>query len=201
MNIYFIGKFLTGLLVRIKYKVIYEGVENIPKNKGFILASNHRTYYDPMFISQKIKQNIYYMAKIELFKNKIAGLILKGLGAFPVDRGSGDEKPMEKAKELLNKGGVLGIFPEGTRSKDGKPQRARNGIGVVAMQTGADILPCAVIFGDELKFRSKVVIKYGKLLSNELLELNTTSPKAIRNASRKVMAEIVNLISDEKEEI
>lgn len=194
MNLYLVGKALTYLLVRLLFNMKYEGLENIPAGAGFILASNHRSNFDPLFIAHKVRGQIYYMAKAELFKNGFIAWLLRSLGAFPVDRGSGDTSAMDLAGRLVRDGGVLGIFPEGHRSKDGKPQRARSGLGMVAAQTGANILPCAVVYGERLAFRTKVTVRYGRLLTNKELALDTGAPSAIRGASKRVMEEIVALL-------
>ena len=194
MNLYPLGKALTYLLVRVLFRMRYEGLENIPNSQGFILACNHRSNFDPLFIAHKVPVQLHYMAKAELFQNKILGWILHGVGSFPVARGTGDMSAMDAAARLIREGGILGMFPEGHRSKDGTPLRARNGIGMVAAQTGSGVLPCAVIYGDRLRFRTTVTVRYGKLITKEALGLTGDSPSSIRKASKRVMEEVVALL-------
>ncbi len=90
------------------------------------------------------------------------------------------------------------MFPEGTRSKDGKPLRPKSGAAMIAMQTGTDVLPCAVCFGPELKFRTRVVIRYGKLLQNSELGFTpgANSPREIKDVSRRIMDQVVQLLEE-----
>lgn len=198
MNLYRLGRAVTHLYVLILFKMRYEGLENIPKKQGFILASNHITAYDPLFVAHKIPQQLHFMAKTELFRNPVIGWILRRVNAFPVDRGKGDGKAIDEAKIRIDSGGVLGIFVEGTRSRDGKPQRARSGVALIAGSTGADILPCAVVYSKKLKFRSVVTVRYGTLIKSDSLGIDLESPSTLRLAAKSVMDEIVGLLGGEE---
>ena len=101
---YAIAKFVTNLLIHILYKMRYEGVENIPEGGGYMVCSNHRTNMDPLFIAQKLKTQLFFMAKQELFQNKFVSLIIRGLGAFPVERGKGDSSAIDFAVDTLKSG-------------------------------------------------------------------------------------------------
>ncbi len=115
-----VARVATGFIFRIIYNLQFEGVENIPKDSGFMVCSNHRTNLDPIFVAQKVKCSLRFMAKIELFQNKLIGWFLGRLGAFPIDRGKGDMTAINTAKQAIENGDALVMFPEGTRSKDGK---------------------------------------------------------------------------------
>lgn len=193
MSLYPFGKAVTYLFVRLAFKMKYEGLENIPDKQGFILASNHITALDPLFIAHKIPQSLHFMAKAELFRNKFIGLILRCVNAFPVDRGTGDASALEEAKRRIEGGGVFGIFVEGHRSPDGKPKRARSGVALIAGRTGSDILPCCVICDRKIGFRSLVTVRYGKLITNESLAIDLASPSTMRLAAKSVMNEIVEM--------
>lgn len=175
-------------VIHILFRIKTVGGEQVPKNQGYILVSNHRTNFDPLFVAARVKTRINYMAKAELFKFKPLAVILKAVGAFEVDRGSGDTSAIDYSVELIKRGEVLGIFPEGHRSKDGKLQRIKSGASVVAMQTEADILPCAVHFTGKLRFRSVVTISYGPLI--KFSELGFTpgenSPREIKRANKMI---------------
>jgi len=171
----------------------YEGLENIPENQGFIMASNHISVFDPLFIAVKLKQQIHFMAKIELFRNPFFGWVLKNVNAFPVDRGKGDGAAIREAGNRINGGGVLGMFIEGTRSGDGMPKRARSGAALIAGETGADVLPCAVIYHKKLKFRSSVTVCFGKLIKNAQLKIDLQTPSTLRLASKSIMEDIRGL--------
>ncbi|HAN43996.1 MAG TPA: 1-acyl-sn-glycerol-3-phosphate acyltransferase [Ruminococcaceae bacterium] len=194
MWFYSLARIITRCLIYILYDIKFEGLENIPDNGGYILASNHRTNFDPIFLAVKLKPQLFFMAKAELFKNKFVGFIIKNLGAFPVERGKGDTGAIEWAVNLLKDGKVLAMFPEGTRSLDGVPLKPKSGVAVVANQTKADILPCAVCFGKRLGFRGKVTIKYGKLIKNQELQFKDGNPGEIKNASKIIMNKIIELL-------
>lgn len=198
MNLYKLGKAVTYLYVLALFKMRYEGFENIPQNQGFILASNHITAYDPLFVAHKIHQPLHFMAKTELFRNPVIGWILRAVNAFPVDRGKGDGAALDEAKSRIDNGGVMGIFIEGTRSKDGKPQRARSGVALIAGRTGADILPCAVVYDKKLRFRSVVTVRYGALIKNDTLGIDLETPSTLRLAAKSIMGEIVELFGGEE---
>lgn len=193
--LYTFGRTVTYWLVRLLFRVRYVGLENIPKTKGFLLACNHRSNFDPLFIAHKLGHPVHYMAKIELFRVPVLGFLLPHLKAFPVSRGTGDTGAMDSAREIIRTGEVLGIFPEGHRSKDGKPQRARSGVAMIAGQTGAGVLPCAVCFGEKLRLRSLVTIRYGKLIPPEQLKVQLESPSTVRAAAKLVMDEIERLLA------
>lgn len=196
MSFYTFAKTLCRWYTYLAFRMRYEGLENIPKNQGFILASNHITVMDPLFVAAKIKQPIHFMAKIELFGNPVTKWVLKGLNAFPVNRGKGDGTAITEAGRRIDGGGVLGVFIEGRRSEDGKPQRARNGVALIAGQTGADVLPCAVVYDKKLSFRAPVTVRYGKLIENGRLQLDAEAPATLRLASKTIMADIGRLFWD-----
>lgn len=196
---YRFGKAVCNLFCTLAFRVEAEGMENLPKTGGFILASNHVTEFDPLFVGIKLKRQLNFMAKAELFKNKLFGAVIRGLGAFPVERGKGDNTAIERAISTVKNGDILAIFPEGTRSKDGELKRFKSGAIVVAANTGADIVPTCVYIediGKGLKFRSKVKIRYGKPIANEKLLLDASSPSTIKRASNLVREGIAELLEE-----
>lgn len=195
--LYPLGKLLTYWFVHIMYRMRYEGLENIPPETGFILACNHRSFIDPLAIAHKVPKPVRYMAKAELFRIPVLGFLIRHLYAFPVARGTGDTSAIDTATRIIREGGVLGVFPEGTRSKDGKALRARSGVALIAAQTGADVLPCAVCFGERLGFRTPVTVRYGQLISSEELGVNAESRSTIKAASKLIMNRILALLDEE----
>lgn len=197
MPLYTICTLGMRIYFKFMFDIQFEGVENIPKNGGFIIASNHRHNFDPIFLSLKMKKQIFYLAKIELFDTPIKNLLFSGIGCIPVSRGKGDTTAIDQAILTIKKDRVLGIFPEGTRSKDGTPLRPKSGIALIAGKSGADILPCAIVFGDRLEKGSKIIVKYGKMIANEELEIDENpSPTQLRNTSKKIMQRILDLLPD-----
>jgi glycerol-3-phosphate dehydrogenase (NAD(P)+) len=124
------------------------GREHIPQDGPVILASNHRSFLDPFVIGTMARRPLYYMAKKELFRGRFVSWLLSSLGAFPIDRGSGDRDSMATAREILERGDCVLIFPEGTRVRPGPLGRAKRGVGRLALETGAPVVPVAV-FGTE----------------------------------------------------
>src|SRR5258708_3251742 len=101
------------------------GREHLPKTGPLLLASNHRSFMDPFVIGMMVRRPVYYMAKRELFEKRWQAWILNALGAFPVDRGTGDAAAMDTARAILQRGDCVVLFPEGTRARRGPPGSPR----------------------------------------------------------------------------
>src|SRR5919106_2161204 len=119
------------------------GREHVPDG-GVVLAANHRSFLDPFAIGYCLPRPVYCVAKQELFRNPILGWFLNCMGAFPIRRGESDEESMETALQLLDRGDAVVIFPEGTRIRAGSLGRPKRGIGRLALQSGAPVVPVAV---------------------------------------------------------
>lgn len=193
---YRLGKVVTGIIYRFWFKIVYVGRENLPQGGGYILCSNHRTNLDPIFLALRLDRQLYFMAKEELFRGRFVGAVLRKLGAFPVSRGKGDTGALEFAETTVRSGRVLAMFPEGTRSKDGALLRPKSGAALIASHTGADVVPAAICFTGKLRFRSRVVVRYGAVIPNGELAVRDNSPSDIKAASRRIMAEIASLLEE-----
>lgn len=188
------------------YKLFYnfkiEGWENVPEKEGVIIASNHRSYADPVILTMPMKRPVTYMAKEELFHNKIFGAFIRFLGAFPVKRGAGDMQVIDDCVDILESGRNVVIFPEGTRSKENKVGRGKTGVALIAAKSGADVLPMGIVFeGPKLHFRSKVTLKIGKLIKSEELDIGDGSPKRLKLIKKRIMDSITELVEGPKPEI
>ncbi|MBP0979798.1 MAG: 1-acyl-sn-glycerol-3-phosphate acyltransferase [Oscillospiraceae bacterium] len=191
----------TAIFVAKKYyKINYYNTEKIPKNHGCLICCNHISNWDPVLIYGPIKTKIYFMAKNELFKFRPVGWILKQLGAFPVKRGKKDMDSINFTIDLINKNKFVVIFPEGTRSKTGEFLKPKSGATMVAYKTGANILPVRIIYYNKNKFRSRVDIIYGDLISPESLNISDGSLKDLKSASLFLMESIKNLKPNKKQE-
>jgi 1-acyl-sn-glycerol-3-phosphate acyltransferase len=139
---------------------------------GLIVASNHRSFLDPFVVGGCLpwRRPMNYVAKVELFRNPWQGWILSRLGAFPIRRGESDEESMETARMIVERGGTVCIFPEGTRIRRGTLSTPHRGVGRLALQTGAPVIPTAVI-GTEHVRRGwrirprKVRVRLGKAMT------------------------------------
>lgn len=191
----FIYKLVRGLYSTF-YNVNIEGEENLPDKTGFIIASNHRSFADPPLVAMCAGLAKYsFVAKEELFRIPVFNWVIRALGAFPVERGRGDMNVIETSTSKLAEGRNLVIFPEGTRHKDGKLGKGKSGVALIAAKSGATVVPTAIIFGEKLRFRSKVTIRYGKPISPEELKLSE-NPGAheLKNVRNKIMDGIKNAL-------
>lgn len=166
---YVIIRAILKFVMRIAFSMQVEGKDNVPKEGGVLLAANHLSMLDPIVVGCAIDRPVRFMAKRELFENPFLGVILRGLGAFPVQRGKDDKDAFRQALKVLRDGEVLGMFPEGTRSLDGRVQKAYSGAAVLAEKTGACIVPVGIVGtgrvmrkGAVLPRRGRVSVRFGK---------------------------------------
>lgn len=162
-------------------------------NRPYIICANHLTNFDPIFvvIARGGGKRLSIMGKSELFKNPVLGWLFSQVGVFPVDRGAGDKAVIEKSIDDIKKGQGMLIFPEGTRGTSDEVQKLKSGAFMVAAQTGADIIPCRIIYptkDKKMHFFGRVVVKFGKALTIEETMLNTGSKERLRQA--KAMLEL-----------
>lgn len=192
--LYTIMRGFAWLVMTLFYPTKYEGLENIPTDRGYILCSNHRYLLDPVLLGRRIPQQLRFMAKAELFKGWFANWFLRTMGAFPVKRGSGDTHALDEAAQLIREGEVMAIFPEGHRSRDGRPLPFHAGISVIAARTGADILPVAISCKGKVGIWKPLTVRFGKLITHEALDLTEDSPRSrVREVTKKLGDTVVGL--------
>lgn len=133
-KLYPVLKPVAKVVVKLLYRAEFVGKENIPQNGGFIIASNHVSFFDPVIIGAGATRRIHCMAKAELFDKPFLGWFFTHLNAFPVKRGKSDKSAVEYAVKAVNEGEVLGIFPEGTRSKDYRPEQPKQALPLLQKQ-------------------------------------------------------------------
>jgi len=143
--VYWITRALLQPFFHLYFRLSRVGREHVPESGPVIFAANHRSFLDPFVIGTLARRPIYYVAKRELFSHRLVGWFLSCLGAFPVDRGASDEEMTRTAKAILGRGDCVVIFPEGKRTRPGSLGRARRGVGRLALETGAPVVPVAVI--------------------------------------------------------
>ncbi len=163
MIIYKIALWLCTASIKLLFNFKVVGRENIPKDKNFIIVSNHTSNLDPPILGVAVKMPISFMAKEELFKNKLFGGLIRKLGAFPVSRGSGDISAIKTALRLLKDGKNMVIFPEGGRSKtQGMLKKGKSGAVLLATKAGCGLLPVGI--SADFKFRGKVTVSIGQYI-------------------------------------
>ena len=152
MFYWFMKTIVAGPLLRMLFRPRLEGVENIPKSGPVILASNHLSFIDSVILPLVIKRRIYFLAASTYFEGKGLGKwavarFLKATGMIPIDRSGGkaSEASLKAGMSVLTKDRVLGIYPEGGRSRDGKAHRGRTGVARMALESGAPVVPVAMI--------------------------------------------------------
>lgn len=181
------------------FKLIYpweiNGSDKLPEKGRYIICSNHISNMDPIFLIISQRRQIYFMAKSELFKNKIFAKFLGKMGAFPVQRKKGDTKAINRSFEILESNDVLGIFIEGTRSKNGEFLRPKSGVSVIAYKTNSPVIPVCITpkRGKSVRPFRKTIITYGDPISISDLSIKEGSGLEIRNASRFIMGKIKEL--------
>ena len=160
--LYYLGKVVFKLMFILIYRCKSSGQENIPENTGFIIAPNHMSFFDPPLAGCFMKQDLYFMAKQELFDTPILGSVIKRTNAFPVKRGMQDMSAFRNAFTLLENKKALLMFPEGTRSKTGELGKARPGVGMVACNCQVPIVPVKIVNTNNMKKFKRIEVKYGK---------------------------------------
>jgi glycerol-3-phosphate dehydrogenase (NAD(P)+) len=173
--VYWLVRAILQPFFHLYFRLSRVGREHVPEEGAVIFAANHRSFLDPFVIGTLMRRPIYYVAKKELFERRWQAWILNALGAFPVDRGQGDEEMMKTARAIIERGDSILIFPEGTRVRPGSLGRPKRGVGRLALETGAPVVPVAVI-GTEGVRRGwrirphKVRIRCGRPLTFPLVE-------------------------------
>lgn len=161
---------ILAIILRVFFRFFFNakvvGIENVPKEGAVILAANHMSNFDPPFLGCFSPRPVHYMAKVELFENKIFAAVISALNAFPVKRGQADKNAIKHATVILKEGNALGIFPEGTRSKTGEVGKGEMGVALFASMTNAPVVPIAIIgtnemFSKEKKFPNLTLV-FGK---------------------------------------
>jgi 1-acyl-sn-glycerol-3-phosphate acyltransferase len=133
-----------NLVERVLFGFLVTGRERIPKTGAVIIASNHISYYDPPVVGSGVPREVYFLAKEELFQNRLFGWLISKYNAIPLRRSVGDVGAFKKAVALLRQGRAVLMFPEGTRSLTGKLLKPKPGVGMIAALTSSPVVPAYV---------------------------------------------------------
>lgn len=193
MNLYPLGKFLISTIFYPLYRIKVIGKENFPQEGGVLLCTNHIDNLDPPVVGITCPRTVHFMAKEELFNMPILKSVLPQVQAFPVKRGMSDRDAFRTTLKLLRSGKVVGMFPEGTRSKDGQLGKGLAGAGFFALKGDAAVVPCAIV-GPYKKFKKLHVI-YGQPIDMTSYRDNRASAEEVTEV---IMKEIQSLLDQHK---
>jgi 1-acyl-sn-glycerol-3-phosphate acyltransferase len=209
---YFILKnFILGPLLRLLFRPWVRGMENIPANGAAILASNHLSFSDSIFLPLQSRRPVVFLAKSEYFtgkgiKGKLTKAFFKGTGQLPIDRSGGkaSEASLNTGLQVLASGQVLGIYPEGTRSPDGRLYRGRTGIARMVLEAKVPVIPVAMIdtekvqpIGRKLPRIRRVGIIVGKPLDFSRFEGMDGDRIVLRAITDEIMYDLMKLSGQE----
>ncbi|MDR0956315.1 MAG: 1-acyl-sn-glycerol-3-phosphate acyltransferase [Endomicrobium sp.] len=187
--LFLLGRQFFRVMFSLLYRWEINGIENIPKYGGAIIAPNHVSFFDPPLTGAAMKRPLYFMAKKELFDIPIFGKIIKQTNAFPVKRGIQDISTMKYVFSLLRNEHLLLMFPEGTRSKSGVLGKAKSGIGMIACNAQVPLIPVKIENTNKMIKFKQIKIKYGQ----PIYPPKEFSKKDYVNLSQEVLDAIIKM--------
>lgn len=203
VDLYSIIKAGAYLPMKGLFSLTVTGAENVPEIGPVILAANHRSFVDSLFIPHVLKRKVTFVAKAEYFDSPKTRWIFEATNQIPLRRGSGTSgrDALGAAKEVLEQGGVFAIYPEGTRTRDGFMHRGHTGVARLAIETGATLIPVGLIGTEHVqsreekvpRFGKKVELHFGKPIDITKYQDTTDSGIAYRNLTDELMYEIFDL--------
>ena len=196
-------KAVLGPVLRLLFKVRVEGIEHVPVGGPVILASNHLSFSDSIFLPLVLKRRVTFVAKAEYFEQRKTAWFFKMMGQIPIKRGGGaaSARALESAKDVLMADGVFGIYPEGTRSPDGRLYKGRTGVARLALDCHAPVIAVAMIGTREAQpigqvkpnFGSPITIKFSAPLDFSRFGTRRDDPLALRQVTDEIMFELREL--------
>lgn len=204
---YWVAKYTLGISLKIIFRSWSRGRRNMPRRGPAILASNHLSFADHFFGPLPLSRKVVFLAKAEYFtgrglKGLVSRVFFSGVGQIPIDRSGGEasERALKSGLRVLAEGKVLGIYPEGTRSPDGRLYKGRTGVARLALESRAPVVPCAMI--DTFEFlppgscRPKLSLRPGVIFGEPLEFSRYYGRETDRDALRAVTDEIMRAIRE-----
>ena len=201
---YWVLKSLLSPIFRLLWRVDVEGRENIPSDGAVVLAPNHVAFCDSLFVPLVIRRRVTFVAKAEYFDSWKTSWFFRACGQIPMRRegGSASERALATAREVLTSGGVLGIYPEGTRSPDGRLYRGHTGVARLALGCGVPVIPVGIVGTTDVQPRGsmlmrpfrRVTVRFGPPLDiSRFHGESATDPLTLRALTDELMFEIRRL--------
>jgi len=169
---YFVCKAVLWIFFRVGFGLEVRGQQHVPAHGGFVLASNHLSYLDPPLLGAACNRRLAFMARDTLFEHWLLGAFLRAVHVFPLQREGGDLGAMREAIRRLKHGDGVALFPEGGRQFSGQPDRAKRGVGLLAVSAKAPIIPVvirgtleALPPGARRLRRAKIQVAFGEQIS------------------------------------
>lgn len=193
-------KAVLGPLLRLLFKVRVEGLDNVPASGPVILASNHVSFSDSIFLPMVLKRRVTFVAKAEYFEQRKTAWFFRATGQIPVKRGGGpaSARALDAAKEVLDAGEVFAIYPEGTRSPDGRLYKGRTGVARLALDANCPVLAVAMIGTREAQpigqvkpnFFMPITIKFSPPMRFDRYKARRDDPRTLRSITDEIMFEL-----------
>ena len=200
---YWVLKAILAPILRFFFRVRVEGLEGVPRSGPVIMASNHVSFSDSIFLPLVVRRRVTFVAKAEYFEDPKTAWIFRALGQIPIKRegGSASERALAAAREVLDSGGVFGIYPEGTRSPDGRLYKGHTGVARLALQTGAPVCAVAMIGTREAQPIGQVMprvfmpieIRFSAPISFDRFRDRADDPMVLRQITDEIMFELRGL--------
>src|SRR3954447_25154353 len=189
--VYWIVRAVLQPFFHLYFRLGRHRLDHIPSEGPVLVAANHRSFSDPFVIGTCLRRPLHFVAKVELFDKRWKAWILLALGAFPIKRGESDEEAMETARVILERGGAVGIFPEGTRVRPGPLGEPRSGAGRLALETGAPVIPVAISGTEDIRAGwrirpRRVTVRCGSAMTFPRPVDGTASEDLAREVTRRV---------------
>lgn len=198
---YRIARATVAFLSHIFFRVKVYGTQNIPWEGAVILACNHRSMWDPVFLARGIrKRQMFFMAKQELMDAPVIGAVLRWLGAYGVTRGRRDTSAIDTATQILSEGKMLAVFPEGTRAKEGEPLKPQSGVAAIVGRTRANVLPASIYFDGKIRLFMRVTVRFGRIIESDEFDFSEVMTSSERKqAAVTIMERITGMLVREHE--